>query len=65
MDQILKLSLALALVTLLACQAISTAIHHVADVTGTAVAAEYSGLRSSGHGACLPPKRTPGLVRFV
>jgi hypothetical protein len=40
MEQILKLSLALALVTLLACQAISTAIHHVADVNGTAVAAE-------------------------
>ena len=40
MDKLLKLSLALALVTLLACQAISTAIHHVADVTGTAVAAD-------------------------
>ena len=37
MDQILKLSLALALVTLLACQAIS-ALHHVADL---AVAAEH------------------------
>jgi hypothetical protein len=40
MDNILKLSLALAVVAFVACKTISTAIQHVADVTSLAVAAE-------------------------